>query len=125
MMIAAGKGVFRVMWGEENCHPNMIPVDIFCNGLIVVAWKTGTSVRDTEIPIYNLTELEMEPKNYGEIVAFGRKMSRLYPLSVMLGYPTLNICSNFYVFIALTILLQWIPAILIDSLFLVFGYKGL
>jgi len=42
LMMGAGKGVIRTMWCNGQYNADLVPVDVICNGLIVIAWKIAT-----------------------------------------------------------------------------------
>lgn len=42
VLAAAGKGVIRSMLVEAQNHAEIIPVDVACNGMIIMAWYRGT-----------------------------------------------------------------------------------
>jgi fatty acyl-CoA reductase len=43
LMVGGGKGVIRSMYCKGDYIAQVIPVDVAINGLIAVAWWTGTS----------------------------------------------------------------------------------
>lgn len=43
IMIGAGKGVIRTMLCNPDYNAEVIPVDLAINGLLAIAWKTGTT----------------------------------------------------------------------------------
>ena len=52
-------GIMRTLDMEGNVLPSIIPVDMFCNGMIATAWYSATH-RPKEVVIYNMTT---EPHN--------------------------------------------------------------
>lgn len=43
IIIGAGKGVIRTMLCNPEYNAEVVPVDLAINGLIAIAWKTGTT----------------------------------------------------------------------------------
>lgn len=41
IMMAVGKGVLRSIHSVPEYHADVIPVDVTCNALIAIAWKTA------------------------------------------------------------------------------------
>jgi Male sterility protein. len=43
LLVGAGKGVIRSMYGKSEYLAQVIPVDVAINGMITIAWWIGTS----------------------------------------------------------------------------------
>ncbi|XKL69644.1 hypothetical protein PGB90_007413 [Kerria lacca] len=126
IMIGAGKGVIRTMLCNPDYNAEVIPVDLAINGLLAIAWKTGTTKpenRYSEIPVYNLTQSDMNPMKWGEVVEKGKTIAHEYPFEMTLWYPGGNIRSNKFVHNLIVLFFHWIPAYLIDFIMLLIGQK--
>lgn len=40
--VSIGRGTLRLVYGDENCGADLIPVDICINLMIAVAWDVAT-----------------------------------------------------------------------------------
>lgn len=124
LFIAAGKGVLRSMNCNGEYFADLIPVDVVCNGLIVIAWDMATRIEKPEkIPVYNLTQMEMEPTTWQEVVNIAKRVNAEYPFETMLWYPGGNVHSSKYIHNFIDITFHWIPAYFIDFLLLLLGRK--
>lgn len=126
IMIGAGKGVIRTMLCNPDYNAEVIPCDIAINGLLTIAWKTGCTRpedRPSEIPVYNLTQSDMNPMTWGEVVERGKTIAHEYPFEMTLWYPGGNIRRSKLIHNVIVLLFHWIPAYLIDFLMLLIGQK--
>nr|AGK27745.1 fatty acyl-CoA reductase [Ericerus pela] len=124
LLIGAGKGVIRTMHCNGNLKADLIPVDIVCNGMIAIPWKQSlNSTKPLNMPVFNLTQHELEPLNWSEVVELGKEASSKYPFEMVLWYPGGNVYANFYVHFILSLLFHWIPAYLIDFMLFLIGRK--
>ncbi|XP_065219546.1 putative fatty acyl-CoA reductase CG5065 isoform X2 [Planococcus citri] len=124
LMIAAGKGVIRTMLADPEYLADLNPVDVVCNGLIAASWKTATdTLRTKEIPVYNLTQAEIEPVKWGDVLDLGREVIADYPFEIVLWYPGGGFHKNELQHNILALLFHWIPAYFIDFLMFLLGRK--
>ncbi|XP_023955315.2 fatty acyl-CoA reductase 1 [Bicyclus anynana] len=123
LLIGAGKGVIRTMYCKGNSYADYLPVDVFINGIMIVAWhylKNG----DTQHNVVNFTSSAEIKVTWSEMIEAGREiiMNRV-PLNGVAWYPGgsmkhsrlyHNICALFF---------HWLPAIFVDTLLFCLGYK--
>lgn len=83
------------------------------------------SYRQSEIPVYNLTQSDMNPMTWGEVVERGKQLAHQYPFEMTLWYPGGNIRSSILMHNIIVILFHWIPAYFIDFIMLIIGQKRL
>lgn len=123
IMIGAGKGVIRTMLCNKEYNAEVIPVDFAINGLLTIAWKVGTQEKPKEIPVFNLTQSDRHPMQWGEIVERGKELAYEYPFEMTLWYPGGDIRTNRFVHYLFALLFHWLPAYFIDFMMLLTGQK--
>lgn len=84
-----------------------------------------SSYRSNEVPVYNLTQSDMNPMKWGEVVEKGKIIAHEYPFEMTLWYPGGNIRSNKFMHNIIVLLFHWIPAYFIDFIMLIVGQKRL
>lgn len=121
IMIAGGKGVLRTMMCEANYTAEVIPVDMAINGIISIAYIMGTmKEKPKNIPVYNVTCSENKRVTWGTVLNEGRKINYEYPFNAGLWYPNGDATMNPVKHYLILFFCQWIPALLIDFLMLIF-----
>ncbi|XP_075229450.1 putative fatty acyl-CoA reductase CG5065 isoform X2 [Lycorma delicatula] len=131
LIVGGGKGVIRTMLCNADYHAEVIPVDVAINGLITIPWKLRgkNSIKPftkfTETPVFNLTQSGTQPITWGEVLEIGKKATYENPFQVMLWYPNGSIRSNRMIHNLCVIFYHWLPAYIIDFLFVIFGKKPL
>ncbi|KAF5278131.1 hypothetical protein FQR65_LT03647 [Abscondita terminalis] len=122
--IAAGKGVIRSMLVKADSRAQVVPVDVACNALIVIAWKMGTTIdRPAEIPVYNMTNDGVIQLTWGQVLNIGREVAYKYPFEGQIWYPDGDMRSSRIVHQIYCLLFHWIPAYFIDLLMFIFRQK--
>jgi len=81
--------------------------------------------RANVIPVYNLTQHNLNPMTWGAVMAKGREETMKNPFELMLWYPTGSMTSNRFVHTYKVICYHWIPAYLIDGILFLLGQKRL
>ncbi|CAG4949395.1 unnamed protein product [Parnassius apollo] len=123
LLIGAGKGVIRTMYCKSNSYADYLPVDVFINGIMILAWNY-IKYGDKTSNVINFTSSAEIKVTWSEMIDAGREiiMNRV-PLNGVVWYPGgsmkhsrlhHNICLLFF---------HWIPAIIIDTLLFCLGYK--
>ncbi|KAL0809207.1 hypothetical protein ABMA28_011431 [Loxostege sticticalis] len=123
LLIGAGKGVIRTMYCKSNSYADYLPVDVFINGIMIVAWNYIT-YGDKKSTVINFTSSAEIKVTWLEMIDAGREiiMNRV-PLNGVVWYPGgsmkhsrlyHNICAFFF---------HWLPAMFIDTLLFCLGYK--
>lgn len=121
IMVAGGKGVMRSMLCESEFTAEVIPVDQAINGLIGIAYTNATmKQKPANIPVFNLTCSEKKRTTWGTVLNEGKRINYEFPFEAGLWYPNGNITMNVVKHYMTLIICQWIPALLIDFLMLIF-----
>jgi fatty acyl-CoA reductase len=121
IMVAGGKGVLRSMICEATYTAEVIPVDQAINGIISIAYMMGTKKeRAPKIPVYNVTCSEKQRVTWGTVLNDGKRISYEYPFEAGLWYPNGDVTTNYVKHYLTLFFCQWIPAVLIDFLMLIF-----
>ncbi|XP_011266457.2 putative fatty acyl-CoA reductase CG5065 isoform X1 [Camponotus floridanus] len=124
LLVGGGKGVIRSMHCNGNYNAEVIPVDFAINNLIIIAYKTATSLRNSKsIPVFNITQSDSTPITWGEILDKGREVIYEYPFEGQVWYPDGDIRSNKFIHNIFVFFFQIIPAYFIDFLMLIFRQK--
>ncbi|XP_020290792.1 putative fatty acyl-CoA reductase CG5065 [Pseudomyrmex gracilis] len=124
IIVGAGKGVIRSMHCTPTYYAEIIPVDIAINSIIFLSYVIGTSkMKSKSIPVYNITQGNVRPITWGEMLEKGRKIIYDYPFEGQAWYPDGDIRTNKYVHNLFVFFFHIIPAYLIDFLMLIFRQK--
>ncbi|GJQ68244.1 hypothetical protein Trydic_g16857 [Trypoxylus dichotomus] len=121
VLVAAGKGVLRVMHCNGDNSAHTVPVDIAINAIIVIAWKWGSAEKQPqEVPVYNLTNDGTLKFTWFNVLETGKKVGYQYPFEMQVWYPNGTITKNYWVYFIWSIFTHWLPAVLIDLLMFIF-----
>ncbi|KYN02613.1 PREDICTED: putative fatty acyl-CoA reductase CG5065 [Cyphomyrmex costatus] len=124
LLIGAGKGVIRSMHCNGDYHAEVVPVDLAINAVITIAHKIGTEQQKPKtIPVLNITQSNIRPITWAEILERGRKCLHEYPFDGQVWYPDGDIRSSKFVHNLFVFFFHIIPAYLIDFLMLIFRQK--
>ncbi|XP_050537409.1 putative fatty acyl-CoA reductase CG5065 [Daktulosphaira vitifoliae] len=124
IMVAGGKGVLRSILCNPDYTAEAISVDLAINAVISIAWNMGTSKDKKKcIPVYNLTQHNLNPISWRTVLDKGRNIALKYPFEVILWYPNGSMTTNRYIHMYNRIFHHWIPAYFIDILLFIFGQK--
>jgi len=122
LLIGAGKGVIRSMHCNGDYHAEVVPVDIAINALLVISYLVATELKKNakSIPVYNLTQGNIRPTTWAEVVEKGRQRLHEYPFNGQMWYPDGDIRKSKFVHNLFIFFFHFIPAYLIDFLMLIF-----
>ncbi|KAG5685053.1 hypothetical protein PVAND_014255 [Polypedilum vanderplanki] len=124
IIAAVGKGALRCMLLNTEANFEAIPVDLAINGLLMIMKKLATQFeRSNEIPVFNVTNHKDVRITYGEFFNLCNAMKFETPCSISLWYPNATLTLNKFYYYFNVLLFQWIPALFIDFLLLLFGQK--
>ncbi|XP_061728061.1 fatty acyl-CoA reductase 1-like [Cydia pomonella] len=123
LLIGAGKGVIRSMYCKSNSYADYLPVDVFINGIMICAWEfIENHVKN--VNIVNLTSSAEIKVTWSEMIEAGREiiMNRV-PLNGVAWYPGGSMKHSRLYHNICMVLFHWFPAMLVDCLLFVLGYK--
>lgn len=123
LLIGSGKGVIRSMHCNGEYHAEVIPVDFAINSVITIAYKLATEQKAKTIPVINITQSNVRPITWGEILEKGRDSLHKYPFEGQIWYPDGDIRSSRFVHNLFVFFFHILPAYLIDFLMLIFRQK--
>ncbi|XP_044260878.1 putative fatty acyl-CoA reductase CG5065 [Tribolium madens] len=121
LLIGAGKGVIRTMYGRSDYFADYVAVDIIANGLIVTAYDYVTyRVRR----VYNMTSSDEHLVTFQDIIEMGQNIiNTKVAFDWVLWYPGGGITNSrlwhnirFYFF-------QLLPAIFVDIILMLIGFR--
>ncbi|XP_071052567.1 fatty acyl-CoA reductase 2-like [Onthophagus taurus] len=122
LLIAAGKGVLKTALVDRNLSPQVIPVDIAINGLILAGYERSKQ-KHSETPTFNLTQGNLYDMSWGEVFDVLLHYAHKYPFKTILWYPRYSVTTNYNLNVLLTYIFHFIPAYFIDFLLIIFLQK--
>ena len=150
ILIGAGKGVIRSMLCKGELKSEVIPVDIAVNGLILLPYNQSLmetkycddaaklhfvlrlnsvlrflTSRSRNVPVYNLTIADEKKRTWKWIMDVGRDFGQIYPFDIGLWYPDGNMTENKLYHWFCVVMFMWLPAYLVDFIFLLVGQRRL
>ncbi|KAG7295462.1 hypothetical protein JYU34_021651 [Plutella xylostella] len=122
LMIGAGKGVIRTMYGDDTGHADFIPADCVVNALMLATWdylRNGCRHK-----VLNLTTSAELTYSWKELLDIGREvMETRVPLDWVAWYPGGSMTRHRWLHRSRTLLFHWLPAIIVDSILFCLGVK--
>ncbi|KAG5864260.1 hypothetical protein JTB14_018014 [Gonioctena quinquepunctata] len=125
LFVASGKGVLRSMYMDSQSYAKFVPVDCAISGMLVFSWYHLTN---SDAPyIFNVGIPECDAKfTWEEILDCGRKIiNEKVPFNGILWYPDGSMTKSRVLANINFVLFQLLPAIFIDLLLTVLGYKAI
>ncbi|XP_018051262.1 PREDICTED: putative fatty acyl-CoA reductase CG5065 [Atta colombica] len=124
LLVGAGKGVIRSMHCNGNYHAEVVPVDLAINAVITISYKIAVyKQKPKTIPVINITQHNIRPITWAEILQKGKKCIYEYPFDGQIWFPDGDIRSSKFVHNLFVFFFHIIPAYLIDFLMLIFRQK--
>ncbi|XP_018321636.1 putative fatty acyl-CoA reductase CG5065 [Agrilus planipennis] len=126
LLIASGKGILRSNYSDPEIITDFCPVDVAIKGLVVAAWKKGTTRKLDEkldVNFYNCSSHNVTAVTQGEMIAMGKQLNWEVPLSNPLWYPGGGITKCKYWHYINVLFLHLIPALLIDLVLKIMNKK--
>ncbi|XP_060532694.1 putative fatty acyl-CoA reductase CG5065 isoform X1 [Cylas formicarius] len=124
IFIGAGKGVIRSMYMDSKSYANLIPADCTINIMLVAVWDYLNTGKKN---VFNACVPETDIKvNWEEIIELGKEViNTQVPFNNIMWYPGGTMTKNRPWHLINVFLFQLMPAVFIDALLLVLGYKPL
>ncbi|XP_066255909.1 fatty acyl-CoA reductase 1 [Euwallacea similis] len=124
LLIGAGKGVIRTMYCQEKSYADYLPVDILVNATLCIVWVYICKNDNKSKWIFNITSSSNYKITMEEIINMGRKVvNERIPLNGVVWYPGGTMKRSKIVNYICFFLFHIIPALFVDSILLLIGYK--
>ncbi|XP_061523172.1 fatty acyl-CoA reductase 1 [Phycodurus eques] len=122
VFIAAGKGILRTMWANNDAVADLIPVDVVINLTLAAGWYTAVHKPKTAL-VYNCTTGGINPFHWGEIEHHVMSSFKRNPLEQAFRRPKVNITSNYLIYQYWILVSHKFPALLYDLVLRLTGQK--
>lgn len=122
LCVAMGKGLLRSLKGYENVVPDIIPVDIACNVLIVVGWYTAVT-QEQQLLVYHANISSVNPLTWGQTQRAVVKAWKDVPLEGCFRRPVEPLVSNSFLHRFYILFSHLVPAALADLCCMLTGRK--
>lgn len=124
LLVGSGIGIVRTMHSNPNNRCDFTPVDVCAKAMIIAAWKRAHDKEDL-MPVYNCASYGLSTVKIQQIVDIGRCLTEVVPFEKTIFKPGGHITSNRYANYVKLIILQLLPALIIDSILRIKGQKPL
>ncbi|GLV36241.1 waterproof [Carabus blaptoides fortunei] len=124
--IAAGMTIMNVTLGNANNKPKLVPADYCMNAHIVAAERVASDFKKnvpTRKTIYNYVPSDASHLSYSEYIALSTENIPKYPLRAWIYPYFLFYTKCTYLYRFLTIILHYLPALLLDLFIMAKGKK--
>lgn len=122
VLIGAGSGFLRTVYGNGDNIADLIPCDFAVNSIIVSAASVASRENES-LKIYNCTSSKQLPITWNQFLDLSLQVYKNYPSTKVLWYPGGRMCSIYYFYIIYFTLFQLLPACFIDMCMMVSGKK--
>lgn len=125
LICASATGVLRSAYMDPSVKGDYVPVDVSIKSIIIAAWMRGTKGLEStdDIPVYNCCSGNLIPISIAEMISTGFHILPEIPLGPSLWHPYTQINNSKFINYVLVILLQMLPATIIDLLLKAMGRK--
>ncbi|XP_041471923.1 fatty acyl-CoA reductase 1-like [Lytechinus variegatus] len=113
LFIAVGKGLLRMMIGNEEAIVDFSPVDFVVNAIIGATWHTGI-YKPATIPIYNLVSSPTNPHLLGDQTKVVSQLYNRTPLENVFRRPKCGFTKFWLAFEYYNMIEAKIPALTMD-----------
>ncbi|XP_026331129.1 putative fatty acyl-CoA reductase CG5065 [Hyposmocoma kahamanoa] len=120
LLIAAGKGVLRSMYGRGNCYADFIPVDVLASGIMIGIWDFATA---KTVTLANFTSSSEVQVTWDELLDIGRKILNKIPLNGAVWYPDGGLTSSRLYHNFRVVFFHWLPAIIVDTILFLLRFE--
>uniref|UniRef100_A0A0C9PTE7 Fatty acyl-CoA reductase n=1 Tax=Fopius arisanus TaxID=64838 RepID=A0A0C9PTE7_9HYME len=125
MMIGGGKGILRILFGDERLNADFIPVDIAIKAMLTASWKRGLIpiTADKSVHVYNCASADVKSVSFEELNNMGMRVIHEYPLEGNIWRPGAFHTKSKTVYYILVLLLHLLPGMVVDAIIKSTGRK--
>lgn len=76
VIVAAGSGILRTVYGTGTATPDLVPVDFVANSFIAAAAHIGTTEKKSYCPVFNCITGNESSITWNAFLDLGREVSR-------------------------------------------------
>ncbi|CAF3527600.1 unnamed protein product [Adineta steineri] len=122
MIVATGKGMFRIMFGNSTAVADIVPVDVCVNMMIAIAWHTAMK-QPKDIPVYHCCSWHAGALTWGKITEIGLRHLDTICMENAITFPNLTFTSNRFRYFYLRLFQEVFPAFVLDCAMRIAGRK--
>lgn len=124
IVAGAGVGFMHSCYCDAEKIADLVPVDLIANCIIACAWKTAIDgVSSGDPKAYNYVSCKEAPITWGKFCKISMEHGLPYPTVHAVWYYSFKLNKNWYVHWLVTIFMNLIPAIFIDTAARIMGKK--
>ncbi|XP_015116093.1 putative fatty acyl-CoA reductase CG5065 [Diachasma alloeum] len=125
MLIGGGKGILRILFGDQHLNADFIPVDIATKAMLTASWKRGLIpiTADPSVHVYNCASADVKSVSFEELNNMGMRVIDKYPLEGNVWRPGAFHTKSKTVYYLLVLLLHLLPGMVIDTILKFSGRK--
>ncbi|XP_071056868.1 putative fatty acyl-CoA reductase CG5065 [Onthophagus taurus] len=121
LFYAVAKGILRIALIDDKSVPQMIPVDVAINSLIVSGYERATNVYSPSV--LNVTIGNVTTPTWSDYFNRCEDYNREHPFKLVFWYPKFTATKSYYRYMIDMILFHIIPALAIDFIMIIFLQK--
>ncbi|XP_066255583.1 putative fatty acyl-CoA reductase CG5065 [Euwallacea similis] len=121
IFIGAGKGVIRSVHIDSKSNVNVVPADCAIHVILIAVWDYLTLKQQR---VFNICIPQEDLKiSWEEVIEYGKEVCTRVPFTQLLWYPDGIMTKSKSWHILHVVLFQLIPAVFVDLLLFLLGYK--
>nr|CAH7761030.1 unnamed protein product [Callosobruchus chinensis] len=120
----AAVGLLKVLYCDEDCVANLVPVDMVVNSIIATGWEIGTEFQKTktnDIKIYNYESSNDNPITWKNYMAKSYQYGINTPSAKAIWYYSFFLTKSRLRYLFTIFFLHTLPAFLIDGVLMCIG----
>ncbi|XP_060520811.1 uncharacterized protein LOC132698635 [Cylas formicarius] len=125
LLVAGGKGILRIVYGDRSVNTDYVSVDNTVKLMVAATWEKHVLQKKNTltVSIYNGSKYNLMPVELGEIVDMGKQLYWDVPFETKLWFPRNKMTKCWYEYYFNVLLFHLLPAMLIDTLLKIIGHK--
>lgn len=132
VVVGAAVGLVHVLNCDPKAVANLVPGDMVVNACIAAAWKTAKEYPanhedapppELTPPVYNYVSSEQKPLTWEKFMKYNEVYGLQVPTVNAIYYYLLYLTSSKFAYNLYFFFLHWIPAYIIDGVFIIIGKK--